>query len=341
MRFVGMRDGHRVDVGVLVPAGGNGPAPSVARLTDVDDFYADLAGWTTRARTLLASPAPGTSTPGALGPGALGPGTPNRVALGPDGPDGVTPYRVTPNSLAPNSLTPNSLAPNSLAPDGVSLAPPVPAGARILGMGLNYHAHAAEIGSAPPKRPPLFGRWTASLSVDGTPVPVPPGERGLDWEGELAVVVGARLTDVDEDTAARAVFGYAVFNDLSARRAQGASAQWTLGKNADRSGPMGPVVTADEVGDPAAGLRLITRVNGEIVQDGDTSDMIFSIGHILSFVSRTLTLNPGDVLITGTPAGVGYVRTPPRYLVPGDVVEVEIDRVGRLRTPIVDASARP
>jgi 2-keto-4-pentenoate hydratase/2-oxohepta-3-ene-1,7-dioic acid hydratase in catechol pathway len=208
-------------------------------------------------------------------------------------------------------------------------------------MGLNYHSHAAETGLPPPKYPPIFGRWTASLVVGGTPVPVPPGERGLDWEGELAVVVGAQMTDVDEDTAMRGVFGYAAFNDLSARRAQGASAQWTLGKNADRSGPIGPVVTADEVGDPAAGLRLVTRVNGEVVQDGDTSDMIFPVGRILSYLSRTLTLNPGDVLITGTPAGVGYTRTPPRYLVPGDVVEVEIERVGSVRNPVTDASARP
>jgi 2,4-diketo-3-deoxy-L-fuconate hydrolase len=314
MRFVGMRTGHRVDVGVQLPTGDNGAAsvsaPPVARLTDVDDFYADLPTWTARARALLAGP-PSSSA----------------VAVS-DTPVATT----TPDNGTPAHTTPAG---------GIEFAPPVPAGARILGMGLNYHAHAAETRQELPRKPPLFGRWTASLTVDGTPAPVPPGERGLDWEGELAVLVGTRLTDADEDAAARAVFGYAVFNDLSARRAQGASAQWTLGKNADRSGPMGPVVTADEVGDPAAGLRLVTRVNGEIVQDGDTSDMIFSIPRILSFVSRTLTLNPGDVLITGTPAGVGYIRTPPRYLVPGDVVEVEIDRVGHIRTPIVEAAARP
>ncbi|MCK9894002.1 fumarylacetoacetate hydrolase family protein [Frankia sp. AgB32] len=283
MRFTGLRDGRRVQVGLLLdPTEGDGPM--VVPLAEVDEFYADLPGWTARARQI--------TTGG--------------------------------HALA-----------------DVVQAPPVPPGARVLGMGLNYHAHAAETGQALPRKPPLFGRWTASLSVDGTPVPVPPGERGLDWEGELAAVVGTRLTDVDEATAAAGVFGYAVFNDLSARRAQGASAQWTLGKNADRSGPMGPVVTADEVGDPAAGLRLVTRVNNEIVQDGNTSDMIFSIGQILSFVSRTLTLHPGDVLITGTPAGVGYTRTPPRYLTPGDVVTVSIDKVGYLRNPIVESSVRP
>ncbi len=287
MRFVGLRSGRRVLVGLLraYPAGPATDAPlMVAPLTEVEEFYADLDGWTARAR---------------------------------------------------------QIAPDAYSAVTVEVVPPVRPGARVLGMGLNYHAHAAETGQELPRNPPLFGRWTASLSVDGTPVPVPPGERGLDWEGELAAVVGTRMTDVDEATATAGVFGYAVFNDLSARRAQGASAQWTLGKNADRSGPMGPVVTADEVGDPAAGLRLVTRVNDEIVQDGTTADMIFTIGQILSFVSRTLTLHPGDILITGTPAGVGYTRTPPRYLTPGDVVTVEIDRLGRISTPIVDASARP
>ncbi|MEX5634257.1 fumarylacetoacetate hydrolase family protein [Parafrankia sp. FMc2] len=307
MRFVGVRDGRRVVVGrVFAPAGdqaadggppaegaggagADGSTPSrlrVARIAEVDDFYADLPRWAEVARAATAAD-------------------------------------------SEHDL------------DDLTLAPPVPAGARVLGMGLNYHAHAAETGLDLPKRPPIFGRWTASLVVDGTPVPVPPGERGLDWEGELAAVVGTRLTDVDEDTALRGVFGYAAFNDLSARRAQGASAQWTLGKNADRSGPMGSVVTADQVGDPGAGLRLVTRVNGEVVQDGDTSDMIFSVGRILSFVSRTVTLNPGDLLITGTPAGVGYIRTPPRYLGPGDVVDVWVERVGSVRNPVVDASARP
>ncbi|MCK9878228.1 fumarylacetoacetate hydrolase family protein [Frankia sp. Ag45/Mut15] len=269
----------------------------------MDEFYADLHGWSDTARQIVA--------------------TQGRSSQG---------QRPTVEMPAPAGMR---------TLDGVDLVPAVRAGARVLGMGLNYHDHAAETGLAVPKYPPLFARWTASLCAGGTPVPVPPGERGLDWEGELAVVVGTALTDVDEATAAAAVFGYAVFNDLSARRAQGSSAQWTLGKNADRSGPIGPVVTADEVGDPAAGLRLVTTVNGETVQDGDTSNMIFSIGRILSFVSRTLTLQPGDILITGTPAGVGYTRTPPRYLHPGDTVEVTIEHLGTLRTPIVDSTHRP
>ncbi|WP_329080445.1 MULTISPECIES: fumarylacetoacetate hydrolase family protein [unclassified Streptosporangium] len=221
------------------------------------------------------------------------------------------------------------------APAELNLAPAVAGSARVVCVGLNYRAHAAEGGFPIPETPAIFGRWTASLAVDGTPVPVPPDEAGLDWEVELVAVVGTEMRCVDEETALAGVFGYATFNDLSARRAQRLTAQWTLGKNSDHSGPIGPVVTADEVGDPAGGLRLVTRVNGEVVQDGDTKDMIFSVGRVLAHLSRTMTLRPGDLVATGTPAGVGHARTPARFLRPGDVVEVEIDRLGSVRNPIV------
>ncbi|MEN3539590.1 fumarylacetoacetate hydrolase family protein [Microbispora sp. ZYX-F-249] len=221
------------------------------------------------------------------------------------------------------------------------LAPPVPPWARVVCVGLNYRSHAAVGGFTPPRHPTVSGRWASTLTVSGTPAPVPAGEPGLDWEGEVAAVVGRRLIDADEATAAASVLGYAAFNDLTARAAQKLTAQWTLGKNADRSGPMGPLVTADEVGDLADGLRLRTRVNGETVQDGNTRDMIFGVGELLSLVSHAFTLQPGDVLATGTPEGVGYVRDPPRFLRPGDVVEVEIDRLGVLRTPIVGPEQRP
>jgi 2-keto-4-pentenoate hydratase/2-oxohepta-3-ene-1,7-dioic acid hydratase in catechol pathway len=228
-----------------------------------------------------------------------------------------------------------------LAVDDVELAPPVPPSARVICIGLNYRAHAAEGGFTPPEHPTVFGRWVASLTVSGTPAPVPANEPGLDWEGEVAAIVGRRLTDVDEATAAAGVLGYAAFNDLTARTAQKLTTQWTLGKNADRSGPIGPIITADETGDPADGWRVRTRVNGETVQDGNTRDMIFGVGDLLSRISRTFTLEPGDVIATGTPDGVGYVRTPPRFLTPADVVEVEVDRLGVLRTPIVPATERP
>lgn len=217
----------------------------------------------------------------------------------------------------------------------VALAHPVPDAARVLCLGLNYVAHAAEGRFEPPTKPVIFGRWTPSLVPDGTAAPVPIDEAGLDWEGEIAAVVGAPIAIADADTARAAVFGYAAFNDLSARRAQKLTAQWTLGKNSDNSGPIGDLVTADEVGDLRDGLRVRTIVNGETMQDGNTRDMIFELGEVLALVSRTMTLNPGDVIVTGTPEGVGYVRTPPVLLVPGDTVTIEVERIGSVTTPIV------
>lgn len=217
----------------------------------------------------------------------------------------------------------------------VTIVPPVLPSARVLCLGLNYRAHAAEGSFEVPEFPMIFGRWTVSLTVDGTPAPVPVDERGLDWEGEIAAFVGAPLRNADADTARASVVGYAAFNDLSARRAQKLTAQWTLGKNADASGPIGDLVTADEVGDLRDGLRVRTRVNGETMQDGNTRDMIFELGGVLALVSRTMTLNLGDIIVTGTPEGVGYARNPPIYLIDGDVVEVEVERMGILRTPIV------
>ncbi|MGB3258686.1 MAG: fumarylacetoacetate hydrolase family protein, partial [Ornithinimicrobium sp.] len=180
--------------------------------------------------------------------------------------------------------------------------------------------------------------WTASLVTDGASVAVPPDEDGLDWEGEVAAVIGQRLNRVDPDTARAAVLAYAPFNDLTARRAQKLTSQWTLGKNADLSGPMGDLVTADEVGDLRDGLHLQTIVNGEVVQDGNTRDMIFEAGEVLSRVSQIMTLNPGDILVTGTPEGVGYVRTPPWLLSEGDRVTVTVERLGSVSTTVVGST---
>lgn len=220
----------------------------------------------------------------------------------------------------------------------LTLVPPVPPGARVLCVGLNYPEHVAEGTFQRPAHPAVFGRWTRSLTVSGTPAPVPAGEQGLDWEGELVAVVGRKLKNVPAREALQAVFGYAAFDDLTARHAQHRTTQWTLGKNADQSGPMSEIVTAEEVGDPGAGLRIVTRVNGEIMQDGSTADMIFSVGEILACLSETMTLYPGDLVVTGTPSGVGYARQPQRFLHPGDEVTVEIERVGSVRTPIVAAT---
>lgn len=225
----------------------------------------------------------------------------------------------------------------------VHLVPPVLPGARVICVGVNYLAHAAEGSYKDQELPPyptVFARWSASLTVGGEPVPVPSEEEGLDWEGEIAAYVGSPLVDATPDEARAAVVGYSVFNDITARRAQKLTSQWILGKNGDNSGPLGPIVTADVVGDLRDGLRVQTRVNGEVVQDGNTRDMIYELGEVLSLVSHSMTLRAGDLICTGTPEGVGYARTPPWLLHPGDVVEVEVERIGTISNPIVGNEAR-
>jgi 2,4-didehydro-3-deoxy-L-rhamnonate hydrolase len=224
-------------------------------------------------------------------------------------------------------------------PSGLTLLPPVPATSRVLCVGLNYRAHAAEASRELPSAPNIFGRWPSTLVGADAPVPVPVGETHFDYEGELAAVVGGYLRAATQDEAQAAVLGYTCFNDLSARDFQGRTSQWSLGKNADRSGPIGPwIVTADEITDPYE-LRLSTRVNGETLQEVKTGDMIFPVAEILAYASQCMTLRPGDVLATGTPEGVGYLRNPPITLTGGDVVEVDIEQIGVLRTPIVAPTA--
>ncbi|GEE00795.1 fumarylacetoacetate hydrolase [Gordonia spumicola] len=215
----------------------------------------------------------------------------------------------------------------------VEIVPPVRPGARVLCVGLNYREHVAEGPFEVPDHPTIFGRWTQSLTVGGVPVDVPVDEQGLDWEAELLVAVGAPLSVATPEQAEAAVFAYAAFNDITARRAQKLTTQWTIGKNADRSGPMSDLVTADEVGELGS-RRVRCLVDGEVMQESTTDMMIFSIADILSFVSRTFTLQPGDLIATGTPSGVGYARTPPRFLHPGDEVTVTIDGIGSVTTPI-------
>lgn len=226
---------------------------------------------------------------------------------------------------------------------GVELVPPVLPGARVICIGLNYLKHVAEGSFASegvPPHPTLFARWTQSLTVDGAEVPVPSNEDGLDWEGEVMAYVGSTLVDATPEEALAAVVGYSTFNDLTSRRAQKLTSQWILGKNGDASGPLGPLVPAAEVGDLRDGLLVETRVNGEVVQSGRTDEMVYTVGDTLSLISHTLTLRSGDLLATGTPSGVGYSRTPPWLLQPGDKVEVEVERLGVLTNHVVDNSAR-
>lgn len=225
----------------------------------------------------------------------------------------------------------------------IDLVPPVLPGARVICVGLNYSDHVNE-GSFRdhelPDIPTLFARWPASLSIGGAEIPVPSGEDGLDWEGEVVAWVGAPLVDATPEEALAAVIGYSTFNDVTSRRAQKQTSQWIIGKNGDRSGPLGPMVPAAEVGDLRDGLTIQTRVNGETVQRGSTSHMIYSVGETLAYISRSFTINAGDLLATGTPSGVGYARTPPWLLHPGDVVEVEVERLGILMNSIVDNTHR-
>jgi 2,4-diketo-3-deoxy-L-fuconate hydrolase len=230
-------------------------------------------------------------------------------------------------------------APTTASLDLASLRqrPAAPAGARVLCIGLNYVDHAAEGGGQAPTSPVVFGRWTASLVADGDPVPAI--EERYDWEGELGVVIGKPMFRVGAAAALAGVFGYCAFNDLSARTFQRQSPQWTMGKNAEMSGPMGAIVTADEVGDPRDGLRLVTRRNGEVMQDANTRDLIFPVDVLIAHIAQVMRLNPGDMIATGTPAGIGAARRPPVYLGPGDRIEVEIERVGRVANPVVAAPA--
>jgi 2-keto-4-pentenoate hydratase/2-oxohepta-3-ene-1,7-dioic acid hydratase in catechol pathway len=231
----------------------------------------------------------------------------------------------------------------TVSADSVEFVPPVLPGARVICIGLNYLKHVAEGSYADegvPPYPTLFARWTQSLTVGGAEVPIPSNEDGIDWEGEVMAYVGRPLVDATPDEALAAVVGYSTFNDLTSRTAQKLTSQWILGKNGDASGPLGPLVPAAEVGDLRDGLRVRTRVNGDVVQDGRTDEMVYTVGDTLSLISHTFTLRPGDLLATGTPSGVGYSRTPPWLLQPGDVVEVEVERLGVLTNRVVDNSAR-
>ena len=223
----------------------------------------------------------------------------------------------------------------TLALDAVELVPPVPQSAKVLCLGLNYQAHISETGSERPPAPNIFARWYASLSCHEGQVTVPAGEPGLDWECELAVIIGAHLSDTATADAMAGVLGYTCFNDLSARKAQRATSQWALGKNADHSGPIGPmVVTAEEYGDPY-GKAIMTRVNGKTMQSSTTDHMLFKIDETIQFITKACSLRPGDVIATGTPEGVGSRMDPPQLLNAGDVVEVEIEDIGVLRSHFV------
>ena len=220
----------------------------------------------------------------------------------------------------------------------ITVGLPVPEPGKIVCIGLNYVDHAKEGGNPIPDYPAVFLRTRSSLVAHGQPLVRPLCSDKLDYEAELAIVIGKPGRNVREADALSHVFGYACFNDGSVRDYQRKSTQWTMGKNFDGTGPFGPdVVTADELPAGAAGLRIVSRLNGQTMQDGNTRDMIFPVARTIALISEVMTLEPGDLIITGTPAGVGYARKPPVFLRPGDVCEVEIEGIGILRNPVVSA----
>jgi 2-keto-4-pentenoate hydratase/2-oxohepta-3-ene-1,7-dioic acid hydratase in catechol pathway len=207
---------------------------------------------------------------------------------------------------------------------------------KIICVGLNYKAHAAEGGHQDtPPEPLLFGKFPTTIIGDGDTIVLPPEATHVDSEAELAVVIGKRVRRISEDDALDAVQGYLCSNDVSARNLQFGDKQWTRGKGFDTFCPIGPgdVVPVSELGD-GSGLRVVQRLNGEVLQDGNTDDLIFSVRTLVAFASNVFTLEPGDLILTGTPDGVGVFRDPKITMADGDVVEVEIDGIGTLRNPV-------
>ena len=219
--------------------------------------------------------------------------------------------------------------------DDVEWLPPIPNPTKIFCVGLNYKAHAAEIGREVGDKPTIFVRFADTQVGHGQPIVRPIQSTQLDFEAELAVVIGRGGRHIDIKDAFAHIAGYSIYNDVSLRDWQGHTQQYTPGKNFPSTGPFGPwIVTADAI-DDIARLRLRTRVNGTTLQDGCIDDLIFSVPQILSYLSSFTYLYPGDVVITGTPSGVGSMRRPPVWLKPGDIVEIDIDEIGTLSNPVV------
>jgi acylpyruvate hydrolase len=220
----------------------------------------------------------------------------------------------------------------------VTLLAPVPRPGKIIGVGHNYYDHTSG-GQARPDIPTFFAKFGNVVIGPDQPIVYPRFKIHLDYEGELAVVIGRPARYVTEDRALDFVAGYTIFNDVTARDYQNLTTQWTLGKSFDTFGPMGPVlVSADELADPGH-LELVLTVNGEERQHSNTSNLIFSIPYLISYLSQAMTLEPGDLISTGTPGGIGSRREPPVFLQPGDQVQVHIEGIGELANPVVADAA--
>jgi 2-keto-4-pentenoate hydratase/2-oxohepta-3-ene-1,7-dioic acid hydratase in catechol pathway len=224
-----------------------------------------------------------------------------------------------------------------ISPESVKLLPVVPKPDKIICVGKNYAEHAQEMGGTPPGEPVFFNKFLSSLCGDGDPIVLPAESNEVDYEAELVVVIGRGGRRIPRERAMEHVAGYCCGNDVSARDWQTSkpSRQWLLGKSFDTFAPIGPeLVTAEEIANPQT-LAIELRLNGRVMQQANTSQFLFPIAELITYVSQVCTLAPGDLLFTGTPPGVGFARKPPVFLKSGDVVEVEIERIGVLRNPVV------
>lgn len=210
---------------------------------------------------------------------------------------------------------------------------------KIVCLGLNYADHAKEGGNARPEYPSFFMRGPSSLTAHLAPIIRPSVSDKLDYEAELAFIVGKKARNLTKENALDCVAGYSIFNDGSLRDYQRKTSQWTIGKNFDQTGAFGPwLVTPDELPSGAHGLQIQSRLNGNLMQNANTKDFLWGIAETIQLITECMTLEPGDVVITGTPAGVGYARTPPVFMKPGDVCEIEIEGIGILQNSIKDQS---
>jgi len=224
---------------------------------------------------------------------------------------------------------------SQLSLDELALLPLIEDAEKIICIGRNYAAHAKEGGAETPTYPEIFMRTNGSLIADGDAIVRPDCSDKLDFEGELVVVIGKEARHVNIEDALDYVGGYSIFNDATLRDYQRKSSQWSIGKNFDNTGAFGPIlVTPEELPEGADSLSIQTRLNGELMQDATTADLVFPIAQLIAMLSECLTLKPGDVIVTGTPAGVGYARTPPVWMKAGDVCEVSIEGIGKLSNPI-------
>lgn len=220
-------------------------------------------------------------------------------------------------------------------PAEIRYAPPLARPGKIICVGLNYHEHATESGFERPQFPTVFARFASSLIGHGEPLICPSSSRQFDFEGEVVAVIGKPGRHIRKSDALDHVAGYSIFNDGSVRDVQLRTPQWTLGKNFDGTGAFGPYfVTADELPAGAAGLRLETSLNGTVVQSASTDEMIFNVAELVEVISSAMTLEVGDIIVSGTPSGIGHARTPPLYMAEGDRCEVRVEGIGVLSNPI-------